>query len=121
MANDIYVKNRYNISIKKCCASCSHCQPESEKLRVCDAGEGIVSPKSLCAQWVMKPGLNNAGKGGGKIIKLHYIDFMIKKQEEENARIKAARCAGIREKPTPVEVFAKEYEETFETRFITDF
>lgn len=118
---DKYVKNRYSISIKKCCASCAHCQPESEKLRVCDAGEGIVSPKSLCASWAMKPGLANAGKGGGKIIKLEYIDFMIKKQEQENIRLKKAKMAGEREKPTPVEVFANEYEQKYGTRFITDF
>ena len=118
---DIFERNKYFVPIKKCCASCAHCQPESEKLRICDKGEGIVSPKSFCLKWEMKEGLQNAGKGGGKILKLHYIDYRVRRQDEDNVRMKKEKAEGLKPEPTPLDTIIREYEAEFGSRFINNF
>ena len=52
-----FVKNRFGITIVKCCASCSH-----KSYNLCDAGYGEVSQNHLCPKWSMKENLKNAGK-----------------------------------------------------------
>lgn len=119
-----YITNRYNIRIKKCCASCAYCKADSDVLRMCDIGEGQVTPKHLSPKWEMREQFTNAGKGGGQIIKLPYIDFVVKKQEEENERLREMKKRGekidIKDIKT-ITQFRAEYEEKFGTRFITDF
>ena len=73
---DEYYVNRYRIVIKKCCASCMHKHPNSEFMRICDSGEGLVKPSFCCEKWQMHPKLNNAGKGGGKVRKKEFLYFV---------------------------------------------
>lgn len=74
-----YVRNQYGIAIKKCCASCAHKHiigKASVISRLCDAGEGVVQPSHLCKDWRMVAELDNAGKGGGRVKRPDYIDFL---------------------------------------------
>lgn len=74
--------NMYDVTIVKCCASCKNCAYDTKSagatnvLRICNKGEGIVKGSSYCKEWAMREGLNNAGKGGGKVKKPAYIDFL---------------------------------------------
>lgn len=79
-----FTTNRFNIKIVKCCASCIHNRgADSEKARICDAGEGVVSLKSLCGQWDMKPYLDNAGMAGGQVKKKKYLYFLLNYEHSE--------------------------------------
>ena len=69
-----YTKNKYGISIVKCCASCKHKQADS-RVRLGLNGEGSVPSDYLCKAWEMSEGLDNAGKGGGKVKKKDYFEF----------------------------------------------
>ena len=75
-----FVKNKYGASIVKCCASCKHRQAgASDDIRVCQTGHGKHRKDYLCHDgWEMEPGLENAGKGGGRVKRKAYIDFILK-------------------------------------------
>ena len=68
---NVYV-NRYGAGIVKCCASCTH-KVIDTRSRICDCGGGIVKPSDLCTDWQVQKGLENAGKGGGKVKKRAYL------------------------------------------------
>ena len=88
MADLITTKNKYGVDIVKCCASCKHnIGAASEFTRVCDDGEGIVKPNSLCAHWMMKQNLEKAGKGGGGIKKKHYLEWLLNYKQPENPKL----------------------------------
>lgn len=82
---ELYYTNGYGIKIKKCCASCSHMQPDN-KTRICMRGEGIVAPTSYCLDWELRKGLENGGKGGGKVKKGDYLQYCLGVLEEDNAK-----------------------------------
>lgn len=73
-----YVKNQYSISIKKCCASCLHHDSKGEDyIRYCKKGMGKRRLDYYCGSgWVMMPGLDNAGRGGGRVKKPQYIQYV---------------------------------------------
>lgn len=78
------IKNKYQIDIVQCCASCAHnIGMDTEKTRICDAGEGIVKPSSYCKGWAMRKGLDKAGKAGGRVKKLSYLTFVLEYQQPE--------------------------------------
>lgn len=80
-----FFKNRFSVNIVKCCASCIHnAGVVNEMQRVCDAGEGRVRLSDLCGMWVMKPYLDNAGKGGGKVKKRHYLYYALENDKDKN-------------------------------------
>jgi hypothetical protein len=87
---ELYFVNGYGIKVKKCCASCSHMQPD-HKTRICLNGEGTVSPKSYCLDWELRKGLDNAGKGNGSVKTDGYLQHCLGILEEDNA--KAIECA----------------------------
>ena len=77
MAEIVTVKNKYNIEIVKCCASCIHnIGAVTDTTRMCNDGEEVVKPHSLCGNWKMKPNLDRAGKGGGSVKKRHYLEWL---------------------------------------------
>lgn len=80
-----YVKNDYNCTIVKCCASCANQNPISDKQRLCLSGEGNVSPHYLCPMWKMRESLKNAGKGDGRIKKKSYLMRVINTISDEQA------------------------------------
>ncbi len=73
-----FVKNKYGISIVKCCASCKHHDSKGEdKVRYCKKGYGKHYLDYYCGRdWEMNPSLNNAGSGGGKVKKPEYIRYI---------------------------------------------
>lgn len=81
--SEIFYKNKFSISIKKCCASCKFKQMDV-RVRFCTIGEGIVSPQSVCGSWQMNPDLDNAGKGGGRIKKKKYLNICLDRLDEDN-------------------------------------
>ena len=74
-----YIKNKYCISIVKCCASCKHKgYSNDERFRNCGKGLGKHRPDYLCRDcWEMSEKLENAGKGGGQVKKPSYIQYVI--------------------------------------------
>lgn len=78
------IKNKYGIKVVKCCASCIHNSGvASGDTRICDAGEGIVRTNSYCQGWAMHPRYDIAGKGGGKVKKLAYLQYLIANYDPE--------------------------------------
>lgn len=85
----------YGATIVKCCASCMHnVGAVNETTRKCDEGEGDVQINSYCESWVMRVkdekhpklgqlDLQSAGKGGGKIKKQHYLNYVLNFKEIE--------------------------------------
>lgn len=69
--SELYV-NKYGAGIVKCCASCVH-KVIDTKLRICDCGGGVVRPSDCCTDWQIQKGLENAGKGGGRVKKRAYL------------------------------------------------
>lgn len=82
------IKNRFGIDIVCCCASCiSNAGATSDKMRMCKAGEGEVNTSSWCGRWKMKvkpdkdaklgdTDLDMAGRGGGRVKKMTYLNFV---------------------------------------------
>ena len=84
-----YVKNKYNISIKKCCASCQHhTDGSNDRKRKCNK-YATEHPADYCCNkgWELmhpsdppKPGeinYDNAGRGDGFVKKPQYIKFVL--------------------------------------------
>lgn len=56
------MRNRNDIEIKECCASCAHkCQTRMMTKRRCTKLGKLVSPHDYCNQWQMADYLQNAG------------------------------------------------------------
>lgn len=106
MSETVTVKNRFNIEIVMCCASCKHNGgAKSDTTRQCKISKLVVKPSHLCSSWTMREALNNAGKGGGVIKKKHYLEWMIDTRNQENLTM----CLEDRQ---------AEYERKFGSRFI---
>ena len=80
-----FTKNRYGITIVKCCASCRHKQADNRG-RICMNGEGQVPTDYLCGEWQMAEGLDNAGKGGGVVKRKEFLDYAINAHFTESAK-----------------------------------
>jgi hypothetical protein len=73
-----YVKNKFSITIKKCCASCKFKKVGDDTYRTCGKDGSKRKPYDLCFNgWEMSPGLDNAGKGGGHVKRKAYIDYTV--------------------------------------------
>lgn len=81
-----FCKNRFGATIVKCCASCKHKVYDKGCFRVCQKGEGIVQPSSICGDWEMSPSLSKAGIGGGHVKKRHYLKFVLDYTQPEDPR-----------------------------------
>lgn len=67
------MKNKYGITIVKCCASCKF--REINTKRICLKDGSKVKGRHCCELWKVSPLLRNAGKGGGKVKKKSYLSF----------------------------------------------
>lgn len=93
------VKNKYGNDVVVCCASCRHnLGALSDRARACGNGQGAMKPSSFCKHWEMRPALDNAGKGDGKIKKKEYLDFFL----EHPKTIEGVRI--------PIDFIREEYE-----------
>ena len=72
----IFTKNKFGISICKCCASCMK-KSFDKRLRLCTVGEGLVLPSHVCKKWVMSPYLENVGRGTGYVKRKDYLLFAL--------------------------------------------
>lgn len=112
--------NNYNIEIKQCCASCvSNLGAATEAKRICGAGHGSVSPSYCCEMWKAKigkdaatgeayrPNYQHAGKGTGRVKKLHYLHYLQECKEPNNPRYKYS-----------IEQIRQDYEEQFGSIYI---
>ena len=89
----------YMVSIKVCCASCAFKELDKGSLRICTKGHGCKKSTSSCSEWKMRKGLENAGKGGGKIKKQSYIKFFAAERiREEKQKGEKTTVAQKREK-----------------------
>lgn len=95
-------KNKYGVEIKMCCASCKRKVFKSEKTRDCELGEKDLKPSYLCPDWIMSENLDNAGRGGGRIRKKGYLQFILDKGGKTDAVI-------------------EEWEKKYGTRFLTKY
>ena len=57
------MKNKYQIEVKECCASCQHKEVLKNGSRVCTKMELLVRATNKCRFWQMSEGLKKAGKG----------------------------------------------------------
>lgn len=103
---DSFVRTKYGTLIRKCCATCIHKNVHGEFTRLCDAGEGIVRPKHICANWEMQPKFDNAGKADGRIKKRRYLYFVQEYQQPKKGPL------------VPATQIRKEYEEEYGTVFL---
>lgn len=116
-----FYKNRYGILIKKCCASCIHCLLDNRG-RVCDYGEGHTSSGYLCTDWELKPPLEKAGMGGGKVKRHEYSVYLLEmdtllRQELDRIESVEERKAFLKAAPKR-EQLIKEWERKHGSRFI---
>lgn len=74
-----FVKNDYGVTIVKCCASCLHHVSDGrDKIRICRKEHRGHWMDYLCKNgWEMDKGLENAGKGNGRVKKREYIQYIL--------------------------------------------
>lgn len=60
-------KNRFGVTIKKCCASCANCTLALYGNHRCSVKKEETLPQFVCADWRIKPKLMNAGMGTGVV------------------------------------------------------
>ena len=63
------VRNAHGVKVKRCCASCQHKCIKRDGTRFCALKMMVVEQKFKCKQWQMSDGMNNAGKGGGVVLR----------------------------------------------------
>ena len=79
-----FAENAYEISVKRCCASCESMGP-SEKLRYrkCLKHLCLVKPHNVCRDWTMNMRSKQAGASEGKVKKREYQLFLLEVREAE--------------------------------------
>lgn len=91
--NAIFVVNNHNIAIKKKCVSCQHCENcGTQKIKgntpthKCTKHDKGTNANGRCEDWELKKGLYNAGKGGGKIKRRSYVEYLSALRVAEGSR-----------------------------------
>lgn len=84
-----FAENAYEISVKRCCASCESMGP-SEKLsyRKCLKHLCLVKPYNVCRDWTMNMRSKQAGASEGKVKKREYQLFLLEVRQREAAAAK---------------------------------
>lgn len=72
----IITKNRFDMDIVCCCASCKFKIAHKEHTRKCFIDKREVTPDYLCTAWKIHPKLENAGSGGGSVKKKEYLMYI---------------------------------------------
>lgn len=63
-------KNKFGIKINICCASCQYKGFDKKGERICTLTGEQVDSNNICDDWHLREGLENAGLGDRKTIKL---------------------------------------------------
>ena len=80
------VKNKYGVSIVKCCASCAFKRLDN-RIRLCLKGEGAVPSSYVCEDWEMEHCLEKAGNGLGKIKTKGYLRYAMQRMTDGRGEI----------------------------------
>ena len=79
------MRNQFDIEIQKLCGSCAK-RTILQTGRVCSLTGETVECGGLCEGWEMHPKLQNAGRGGGRVKSLKYLNYYrerwLKQQED---------------------------------------
>ena len=79
------MRNQFDIEIQKLCGSCAK-RTILQMGRVCSLTGETVECGGLCEGWVLSPKLQNAGRGGGRVKSLKYLNYYrerwLKQQED---------------------------------------
>ena len=78
----IFTKNKYGVSIVKCCASCRFKRLDNRN-RLCLVGEGTVPSSYVCRQWEMNPIYENVGKGNGNVKTSEYLHYALDRLNDD--------------------------------------
>lgn len=70
------VKNNFGINIKVCCASCQFKEYKDDKERICKLSKLATHPSEYCTSWKMEEGLMNIGKGGGRVKRKKWFEYV---------------------------------------------
>ena len=62
------VRNAWGILINKGCMSCQH-RKYQEGIRFCKLTEQVVEARSICPEWEMSDGMQNAGLANGGVVR----------------------------------------------------
>ena len=112
---DGQVKNRYDIMVKVCCASCEFRQVVNDG-RICGLVKSPVVSGHCCSQWQMDKRLQDAGRGGGKVKKCHYLTFYMDRWIAQRNDLEARRISALELRST--EDIRREYNEQYGSEFI---
>lgn len=77
-----FKKNRYDIPIVMCCASCAFKEFVDGSYRRCKLDMKKTKPHFVCAAWEMAEHLDKAGSGGGCIKKAEYLRYVVSHQNK---------------------------------------
>ena len=83
--------NQHGIPIKMCCASCSKRKVNNDEGRYCERNGTAVTGSQYCRKWVLSPLLQNAGKGGGQIKGIGYLNYYRERRIKQHNNLKAGR------------------------------
>lgn len=74
-----FTTNKYGIPIVKCCASCKHHSYNGDdRKRLCLQTGKTHHSSYLCGSgWRLAENLENAGRGGGKVKKRAYLQYVL--------------------------------------------
>ena len=102
------MKNRFGIEVLPCCASCGRRLINIEG-RQCSLNGNPVAASDCCDHWEMEKGLQNAGRGGGKVKKCHYLVFYMERWLEQRHAYESGEISAAELRSD--EDIRKEYEE----------
>lgn len=102
-------KNRNNVRIKMCCASCSHLTYGDKAERRCALKDVIVGNETDCEDWSMSDKMNNLKiKSKGKIKKPAYLMWFA---NEAKSAYRKAQSEGKRTWEWSINALRKTWEE----------
>lgn len=115
MCTKNFIKNRFDIKVKVCCASCQNKVITNEG-RLCGLVKSAVASGHCCDNWVLDKRLQDAGRGGGKVKKCHYLTFYMDRWIAQRNDLEARRISALELRST--EDIRKEYNEQYGSEFI---
>ena len=89
------MRNKYDVVVKECCASCKH--KDLTRLmssRFCLLHNKSVKPRGHCKEWAMSEQMEAAGSGRGQVKKKAYLKYVLEVREDERLRV-GERSSGI--------------------------
>lgn len=70
------VKNNFGVDIVVCCASCEFKAFKNDKARLCTLSKLETHPSEFCSSWKMADHLQLCGRGGGRVKRKAWFDYV---------------------------------------------